>query len=82
MEQRQVLNPDYDPEMTYINRSNRKEWVAVGLLGKLYVRDDGICQPGDRCKALSDGTATKSDDDTGYYVLSRKSEHTIRILFK
>ena len=32
------LNPDYDPTKTYIPREDRKEWSAVGMLGKLRVK--------------------------------------------
>jgi hypothetical protein len=31
----QKLNPDYDPAIKYIPRSQRPEWSAVGLMGKL-----------------------------------------------
>ena len=34
---RPKYNPDYDPSITYIPRSQRPEWAAVGLLGKLRV---------------------------------------------
>jgi hypothetical protein len=37
-EQRKVLNPDYDPTLEYVPRSQRKEWSAVGLMGKLALR--------------------------------------------
>ena len=39
------LNPDYDPVQTYVPRTQRPEWAAVGLLGKLVALDDGTCQP-------------------------------------
>ena len=32
------LNPDYDPNQTYISREHRPEWDTVGLLGKLRMR--------------------------------------------
>jgi hypothetical protein len=35
---RPKLNPNYDPATTYVPRSKRKEWAAIGLLGKLRVR--------------------------------------------
>ena len=45
-----VENPDYDPEQTYVNRRARKEWDAIGMLGKLALRKD---QPvGDRWRKL------------------------------
>ena len=33
-----VYNPDYDKTITYVPRSERKEWDAIGLVGKLVVR--------------------------------------------
>lgn len=35
---RRVLNPDYDPNATYVPRAERKEWSAIGLMGKLRLR--------------------------------------------
>ena len=35
IERRQKRNPDYDGSQTYQPRSQRPEWDAVGLLGKL-----------------------------------------------
>jgi len=32
------LNPDYDPDIEYINREDRPEWDCVGLMGKLRIR--------------------------------------------
>jgi len=32
-----ILNPDFDPEATYIPRSQRPEWNVVGLLGQIKV---------------------------------------------
>lgn len=33
-----VYSDDYDPTQEYVPRSERKEWDAVGLLGKLHIR--------------------------------------------
>ena len=33
-----TYNPDYDKTRTYVPRSQRKEWDAIGLMGKLVVR--------------------------------------------
>jgi len=35
VQQRRKLNPSYDPDQTYIPREDRKEWDAVGMMGKL-----------------------------------------------
>jgi hypothetical protein len=32
-------NPDYDPSLAYVSRLDRPEWAAIGLVGKLAVRD-------------------------------------------
>ena len=32
------LNPNYDPLEQYVPRQDRKEWDAIGLLGKLRIR--------------------------------------------
>jgi len=50
--QQQVTNPDYDPTRPYIPRTERQEWDAVGLVGKLVMRKG---EPtGDRWIKLSD----------------------------
>ena len=33
-----LRNPNYDPNKTYVPRMDRKEWDAIGLLGKLIIR--------------------------------------------
>lgn len=75
-----ILNPDYDPEqdISYIPRDQRKEWVAVGMMGKLVVCDDGTCQVNGYCFPGKNGIATASD--TGFRVMKRLDENHIRIL--
>jgi Peptidase_G2, IMC autoproteolytic cleavage domain/Phage tail-collar fibre protein len=41
-----AINPDFDPEAVYIPRTKRKEWAAVGLMGKLVVRNGQIIGSG------------------------------------
>ena len=77
-----MLNPDYNPENEYIPRKTRKEWEAVGLIGKLYLRDDGSAAPGDFVTAKTDGIATVSDTKTGIRVLARVNENVIKVLLK
>lgn len=43
---RPQLSDDYDPERKYIPRSQRQEWAAIGLVGRLIIRDNGKCEPG------------------------------------
>ena len=75
-----ILNPEYDGKNEYISREHRKEWSAVGMLGKLVVRDDGTCQENGYCKVGKNGGATSSE--TGYRVLSRVDETHVKILFR
>jgi len=35
---RRKLNPDYNSDTAYVSREDRKEWDAVGLMGKLRLR--------------------------------------------
>lgn len=76
-----LCNPKHDKDMKYIPRSQRQEWIPVGLLGKLHVFDNGLCQVGQRCKNYN-GIAVPDDSKKGWRVLERVSKSTIRILFK
>lgn len=76
-----VINPEYNPEEKYIPRKDRAEWDAVGMMGKLYVRDDGSADVGDYVFA-SNGVATISASLTNMRVLERISPAVIRVLLK
>ena len=73
------INPEWDETATYIPRAKRKEWDAVGLLGKLYVRDDGTCKPNDYIKVGADGIATVSAEKTNMRVMSRKTDNIVKV---
>lgn len=86
----QVPSKYYDPKQEYVKRSNRKEWVRVNLIGKVIVRDNGKCKPGEYCQPNSTG---KSKKQRGYavpadmkaygwkfYVTQRITENTIEIV--
>lgn len=75
-----VLNPAWDPDIPYVSRLKRDEWVVVGLLGKLLVRDDGSCQVNGYCQPGENGIATKAKE--GYRVLKRVAPERILILFR
>lgn len=72
-----ILNPDYDPSIHYKSREDRKEWDCVGLLGKLYVRQNGQCQVGNYCSA-ENGIAVPGNK---WKVIQRVSDTVIRIMF-
>ncbi|MGE7592052.1 peptidase G2 autoproteolytic cleavage domain-containing protein [Peribacillus frigoritolerans] len=78
IELRPKLNPKWDSSEEYIPRSKRPEWVAVGLIGKLLVWDDGTCKAGSYCKPNHEGIATASDQ--GYRILERTRQNQILVL--
>ncbi|MNV56450.1 hypothetical protein D3C71_1487340 [compost metagenome] len=75
-----MYNPEWNPSMEYIGREKRKEWSAIGMVGKLLVRDDGTCEIDSYCKSNDDGIATISE--SGYRVMKRISRNIIQILIK
>lgn len=79
-ERRQKLNPDYDPAQTYVPRSDRPEWDAVGMLGKLVAVDDGSCRVNGWAAVGEGGAATNSEEQTRYRVMARLDERHVRIL--
>lgn len=38
-------NPNYNSDRDYVSRANRKEWVAIGLLGRVVLRRDQVTGP-------------------------------------
>lgn len=73
-------NPNYDPSKSYIQRADRPEWSAVGMLGVLSVWDDGTCEVNGYCKVTNGGIATKAD--TGYRVIKRVNKNIVKVIFK
>lgn len=79
-EHRQKLNPDYDSSQTYVPRSERPEWDAVGMLGKLVMVDDGSCTPNGWATVGAGGIAVSSAERTKYRVMERLDQTHIRVL--
>ena len=75
-----ITNPDYNPDQEYTKRADRPEWSAVGMMGKLYVRDDGTCQVNGYAKPIN-GVATASTSGT-IRVIERVSDNVIRVVIK
>lgn len=73
-------NPNYDSSITYIQREDRAEWDAVGMLGVLSVRDDGTCQVNGYCTVAEGGIATASE--VGYRVIKRINDNIVKVVFK
>ena len=52
-------------------------------MGKLYLRDDGTCIPGEYAKVGVDpGIATHSEEETKLYVMERINDNVIRVFLK
>ncbi|PQZ59861.1 peptidase G2 [Bacillus sp. MYb209] len=75
-----LLNTEWDPSCKYISRRNRTEWLPIGLIGQMLVRDDGTCETHGYCRPNDDGIATKAE--SGFFVIKRTSENQILILFR
>jgi len=74
-----IYNPDWDTTIEYIPREKRKEWSAVGMMGKLFVRDDGSSVVDGFCMPNDNGIATNSA--SGYRVMKRVADNIIQVLF-
>lgn len=74
-------NPDYDASQPYAKRANRPEWQIVGMMGKIYVRDDGSCVVNGYAD-VKDGIATKASGKTNMRVMERVSDNIVRVLMK
>lgn len=74
-------NPDYDTTKAYTKRADRPEWQIVGMMGKLYVRDDGSCVVNGYAD-VKDGIATKATGKTNMRVMERINDSIVRVLLK
>ncbi|MGM0878165.1 MAG: peptidase G2 autoproteolytic cleavage domain-containing protein [Bacillota bacterium] len=77
---RKKINPDWNPEQPCSSRLERPEWVPVGLVGKLLVRNDGTALVNGYCKPNNEGIATAAD--YGYRVMKRMGPNQILVLVK
>lgn len=75
------VNPDYDASQPYIKRADRPEWQIVGMMGKIYVRDDGTCMVNGYAD-VKDGIATKANGKTNMRVMERVTDNIVRVLMK
>ncbi|MDQ0270906.1 hypothetical protein [Cytobacillus purgationiresistens] len=54
--------------------------MSVGLVGKLFVSDDGTCEVDGYCMPNDEGMATKTTE--GYRVMKRTASDQILVLLK
>lgn len=75
---------NYNSDNEYIERKNRKEWDTIGLLGKIFVRDNGECEVNKYCKCSTSGIAipASTNDKYKWRVIKRSSTNVIRIYYK
>lgn len=74
-------NPEYNASKAYIKRADRPEWQIVGMMGKIYVRDDGTCVVNGYAD-VKDGIATKASGKTNMRVMERVTDNIVRVLMK
>lgn len=74
-------NPEYDASQPYVKRADRPEWQIVGMMGKIYVRDDGSCVVNGYAD-VKDGIATKANGKTNMRVMERVTDNIVRVLMK
>ncbi len=74
------INPDYDHTLKYQPRTQRPEWDAVGLLGKLVAVDDGTCQVNGWATVGEGGKATGSTARTRYRVMARLDDTHVKLM--
>jgi Peptidase_G2, IMC autoproteolytic cleavage domain len=78
------VSPGFDPDAAggYTPRTDRPEWVAVGLVGQLVADDDGTCIPEGLAvvAGAGEGTLTYSDGPDGYRVIERVDDRHVRVL--
>lgn len=74
-------NPEYNASRAYIKRADRPEWQIVGMMGKIYVRDDGTCVVNGYAD-VKDGIATKANGKTNMRVMERVTDNIVRVLMK
>lgn len=79
-EEQLKVSKQYDNTQPYIARDKRKEWVAVGLLGKLICIDDGTAEINGYVRPNENSIATYSEAKTKYRVMKRIDGTHIQIM--
>jgi trimeric autotransporter adhesin len=77
-QKKKLMSDNFNSSKQYVPRSQRKEWIPVGLVGKIVVRDDGSCIPYKYCDCVN-GIATNG---TKWKVMKRISPNTVLVFFK
>ncbi|MFS4466032.1 peptidase G2 autoproteolytic cleavage domain-containing protein [Staphylococcus haemolyticus] len=70
-----IENPDYDPNLPYIARSERPEWNAVGLIGQIYTNVEQDVVAGDLINARA-GIGYKDNANGKGWVMAITTPYT------
>ena len=76
------VNPAYDESKEYVSRAKRSEWDAIGMMGKLFLRDDGTCVVNGYAVPGVDGVATLATGKSQMRVMERISDNIVRVCLK
>ena len=74
------ISEDYDVSQEYVPREFRKEWIPVGMMGKILTKQDGSLTVGGYA-GCDNGIATNSTEG-GYRVLKVINENVALLLVK
>lgn len=85
-----AINENFQPDVKYITRFLRKEWIQVILMGQCIIEDDGNCKEGEYCTLYQGDDKTKygiavpakKSDKVKFYVMGRICNNTIMCLLK
>lgn len=75
------LSDDYDRDRAYIPRSQRPEWAAIGMFGRLIVCDNGKCMPNGYVSARN-GIGVPTLTKTNVRCLKRLDDSHIEVLVR
>lgn len=80
----EAVNPEYNPDLEYIQRCDRPEWSSIGMLGVLAVRQDGTAKLNGYVTSNDDGIATDCEytDCNVYRVIEIVNENVCKVLFR
>lgn len=78
----QELSKEFNKDQQYTPRSNRKEWDAIGLMGKLVLTDDGTCVPNKYVTSKDNGIGTHSEIKTNIRVMKRIDKTHVQVMLK
>lgn len=78
----QELSAEFKKDQQYIPRSDRREWDAIGLMGKLVLTDDGTCVPNKYVASKDNGIGTHSETKTNIRVMKRIDKTHVQVMLK